>query len=186
MEDSGIIQLFLQRSGDAVAALSGKYERYCYAIAYNILGSAQDAEECVNDAFLGVWNAIPPHQPLRLGAFVGKITRRLAFNRRRADRAEKRGGGVLPLILEELAECAAQTPSAAQAVEDQELERSINAFLHALPERDCNVFLRRYWYAEPLQDIARRYGLKENTVKTSLYRTRQKLKLHLEKEGILL
>ena len=186
MEDSRIIDLFFQRSGDAVAALSGKYANYCYTIAYNILSSAEDAEECVNDTYLGVWNAIPPHRPLRLSAFVGKITRRLAFNRRRALQTEKRGGGALPLILEELEECTAGGEDTYGAVEDAELERSINRFLHALPERDCNVFLRRYWYAEPLQDITKRYGLKENTVKTILYRTRQKLKAHLEKEGILL
>lgn len=186
MEDSRIIDLFFQRSGDAVAALSSKYTNYCYTIAYNILSSAEDAEECVNDAFLGVWNAIPPHRPARLSAFVGKITRCLAFNRRRAAYTEKRGGGTLPLLLDELAECAAGGEDVQTAAEDAELERSVNVFLRALPERDCNVFLRRYWYAEPLQDIARRYGLKENTVKTILYRTRQKLKLHLEKEDILL
>ena len=89
-------------------------------------------------------------------------------------------------ILEELEECTAGGEDTYGAVEDAELERSINRFLHTLPERHCNVFLRRYWYAEPLQDIAKRYGLKENTVKTILYRTRQKLKAHLEKEGILL
>jgi len=186
MEDSRIIDLFFRRSGEAVAALSGKYGNYCYAIARNILSSAEDAEECVNDAYLGVWNAIPPHRPDRLSAFVGKITRRMAFNRQRAVRAEKRGGGTLPLILDELEECVGSGPSAAQAVEDAELEQSINRFLHTLPERDCTVFLLRYWYAEPLRTVARRCGLKENTVKTILYRTRQKLKRHLEEEEIIL
>ena len=185
MEDSRIIDLLFQRSGEALTALSCKYGSYCYAVAYNILGSAQDAEECVNDAWMGTWDAIPPHRPLRLRAFVGKITRRLAFNRCRAERAEKRGGGALPLVLEELEDCIPAAPSAAQAAEDAELAQSVNRFLRALPERECTVFLRRYWYAEPVRDIARRCGMKENTVKTSLYRSRQKLRQHLEREGIL-
>ena len=185
MEDSGIIQLFLQRSGVAVAALSGKYERYCYAIAYNILGSAQDAEECVNDAFLGVWNAIPPHQPLRLGAFVGKITRRLAFNRRRADRAEKRGGGVLPLILEELAECVDAPRGVEEEVQQRELELAVHGFLSGLPPRDRDIFLRRYFFVEPVGEIAGRYAMGENAVSAALSRTRKKLRTHLEREGWL-
>ena len=187
MEDSRIIDLLFQRSDTAVSALSVKYGNYCYAIAWNILSNAQDAEECVNDTYLGVWNAIPPHRPARLSAFVGKITRRMAFNRRRAAQAEKRGGGTLPLILEELEDCVSDSRSStAQAVEDAELEQCISRFLRGLPERDCNIFLRRYWYAEPVQEVAKRYGLKENTVKTILYRTRQKLKLYLEREEITL
>lgn len=183
MEDSRIVELYWRRSADAVAETSRKYGGYCYAIAYNLLASAQDAEECVNDTWLGAWNSMPENRPDRLAPYLGKIARSLAFNRFRAARAEKRGGGELPLVLEELGKCIPSSPSAAQAVEDAELEREINRFLRTLPPRDCDIFLRRYWYAEPLAEIAARYGLKLNTVKTSLYRSREKLRSHLEKEG---
>ena len=173
MDDSRIVELYWRRSGDAIAETSRKYGGYCYAIAYNLLSSVRDAEECVNDTWLGAWNAIPDNRPQYLAPFLGKIARRLAFNRVRADRAEKRGGGELPLVLEELGGCVPVVPSAAQAVEDGELEAEINRFLYALPPRDCDVFLRRYWYGESLAEIAGRYGLKLNTVKTSLYRTRE-------------
>ena len=186
MDDSRIVELYWRRSGDAIAETSRKYGGYCYAIAYNLLSSVRDAEECVNDTWLGAWNAIPDNRPQDLAPVLGKIARRLAFNRFRADRAEKRGGGELPLVLEELGGCVPVVPSAAQAVEDGELEAEINRFLYALPPRDCDVFLRRYWYGESLAEIAGRYGLKLNTVKTSLYRTREKLRRHLEQEGYAL
>ena len=186
MDDSRIVELYWRRSGDAIAETSRKYGGYCYAIAYNLLSSVRDAEECVNDTWLGAWNAIPDNRPQYLAPFLGKIARRLAFNRFRADRAEKRGGGELPLVLEELGGCVPVVPSAAQAVEDGELEAEINRFLYALPPRDCDVFLRRYWYGESLAEIAGRYGLKLNTVKTSLYRSREKLRRHLEQEGYAL
>ena len=186
MDDSRIVELYWRRSGDAIAETSRKYGGYCYAIAYNLLSSVRDAEECVNDTWLGAWNAIPDNRPQYLAPFLGKIARRLAFNRFRADRAEKRGGGELPLVLEELGGCVPVVPSAAQAVEDGELEAEINRFLYALPPRDCDVFLRRYWYGESLAEIAGRYGLKLNTVKTSLYRTREKLRRFVEQEGYAL
>lgn len=186
MEDSRIVELYWQRSADAITETHAKYGSYCYAIARNILSSAQDAEECVNDTWLGAWNAMPTHRPERLGPFVGKITRSLACNRYNALRAEKRGGGELPLVLEELGDCVPAAPSAAQAAEDRELERALDRFLHTLPERACNIFLRRYWFAEPVADIAARYGLNRNTVKTSLFRSREKLRKYLEKEGIVL
>lgn len=186
MEDSRIVDLYWQRSADAIAETHTKYGRYCHAIARNILGSDQDAEECVNDTWLSAWNAMPVHRPERLGPFVGKITRALACNRYNALRAEKRGGGQMPLLLEELGDCVPASPSAAQAVEDRELERALDRFLHTLPEQSCNIFLRRYWFAESLTDIAARYSLNQNTVKTSLFRSREKLRKYLEKEGIIL
>lgn len=129
---------------------------------------------------------MPPHRPNRLRLFLGKITRRTACDRLRAGIAQKRGGGEYPAALEELGECVPTSPGADQAVLDRELEALVNRFLGGLPVRECNVFLRRYWYVEPLEAIAGRYGLKENTVKTILRRTRGKLRTYLEKEGILL
>lgn len=186
MNDAGIVELYWRRSTQAITETQQKYGGYCYTIAFGLLNSAQDAEECVNDTWLGAWNAMPQNRPDRLAPFLGKIVRSLAFDRFRAGQAKKRGGGELPLVLEELGDCVPAAPSAAQAVEDAELEQSVNAFLHTLPPRDCDIFLRRYWYAEPLRDIARRYGLKLNTVKTSLFRSRGKLRHFLEQEGIIL
>lgn len=186
MEDKDIITLYWERSEEAIRATAAKYGGYCAAIIRRVLGDGRDSEECLNDTWLGAWNAIPDNRPQYLAPFLGKIARRLAFNRFRADRAEKRGGGELPLVLEELGGCVPVVPSAAQAVEDGELEAEINRFLYALPPRDCDVFLRRYWYGESLAEIAGRYGLKLNTVKTSLYRTREKLRRHLEQEGYAL
>lgn len=186
MEDSRIVELYWRRSGDAISETSRKYGRYCYAIAYNLLSNSRDAEECVNDTWLGAWNAMPDNRPQYLAPFLGKIARRLALNRFRADRAEKRGGGELPLVLEELEACVPAVSSTAQVVEDGVLEEEINRFLRTLPPRDRDVFLWRYWYGEPLAEIANRCGLKLNTVKTSLYRTREKLRRHLEQEGYAL
>ena len=186
MEDLEIINLYWQRSESAIAETAKKYTPYCQAIALNILGSAQDAEECVSDTWLGAWNAMPPQRPSVLSAFFGKLTRNLSLDRWRAGRAAKRGGGETALALEELSECVSAAGGPAQAVEDRELEALVNRFLHTLAARDCDIFLLRYWYAEPLTAIARRRGIRLNTVKTSLYRSRGKLKAYLEQEGILL
>lgn len=185
MHDADIVDLYWRRSDEAVIETQKKYGGYCYTIAFGFLGNVQDAEECVNDTWLKAWNAMPQSRPSHLGAFVGRITRALSFDCFRRNHAQKRGGGELPLVLEELKGCVPSVPSAAQAVEDAELERLVNDFLHTLPARDCDIFLRRYWYAEPLADIARRYGLKLNTVKTSLFRSRGKLKSFLETEEII-
>ncbi len=185
MEDRDIVALFWQRSGDAIPAASGKYGGYCAAIAANILPDRRDVEECLNDTWLGAWNAMPEQRPSLLGAFLGRITRNLAFDLFRAGKAKKRGGGELPLVLEELAGCIPSAPSAAQAAEDAELERAVNRFLRSLAERDRDIFLRRYWYAEPLAEVAGRYRLNLNTVKSSLYRSREKLRDFLEEEGVI-
>lgn len=186
MEDAQIVELYWQRDPEAIRETDGKYGRYCRTVARNILPDEQDVEECVNDTWLGAWNAMPVQRPVYLAAFLGRITRNLAFNRFKASRAEKRGGGELPLALEELESCVPTAPSAAQEVEDAELEQMINRFLCTLPHRDCDVFLRRYWFVESMAEIAARYGMKESTVKTSLFRSRKKLKSYLEREGVLL
>lgn len=184
MEDHAIVDLYWARDPEAIRRTGEKYGNYCRAIARNILPDRRDAEECVNDAWLGAWNAMPEARPRLLAPFLGKITRNLALDRWRAGHTEKRGGGELPLVLEELAECVSPADTL-QAVEAAELEAAVNRFLRALPERECNVFLRRYWFSEPMADIARRYGMREATVRTSLFRSREKLRHHLEKEGLL-
>ena len=186
MEDQQIVDLYWRRDADAIGETASKYGGYCRTIAQNILSDRQDAEECLNDTWMGAWNAMTPHRPRKLPAFLGKITRSIACDAVRSRTAQKRGGGEYPAALEELGECVPSVPGADREVEDRELERMVDCFLHTLPERDCSVFLRRYWYVEPVERIAARYGMKENTVKTSLFRTRRKLRTYLEKEGILL
>lgn len=184
MEDCAIVDLYWSRDSEAIRRTGEKYGGYCRAIARNILPDRRDAEECVNDTWLSAWNAMPQARPSLLAPFLGKITRNLAFTRWRASHTEKRGGGELPLVLEELAECASSADTL-QALEAAELEAAVNRFLRTLPERECNVFLCRYWFTEPMADIARRYGMRETTVRTSLFRTRERLRRHLEKEGLL-
>lgn len=184
MEDHAIVDLYWSRNPEAIRRTNEKYGNYCRAVARNILSDRRDAEECVNDTWLQAWNAMPENRPGLLGPFLAKITRNLAFNRWRADRAEKRGGGELPLVLDELAECASPDHTL-QTIEAAELEAVVGRFLLTLPERECNVFLRRYWFTEPMADIAKRYGMRETTVRTSLFRSREKLRRHLEKEGLL-
>lgn len=184
MEDCAIVDLYWSRDPEAIRRTGEKYGGYCRSIARNILPDRRDAEECVNDTWLGAWNAMPENRPSLLAPFLGKITRNLALTRWQAARAEKRGGGELPLVLEELSECVSSADTL-QTLEAVELEKEINRFLGTLPERECGVFLRRYWFTEPMADIARRYGMRENTVRTSLFRSREKLRRHLEKEGLL-
>lgn len=184
MEDCAIVDLYWSRDPEAIRRTGEKYGGYCRSIARNILPDRRDAEECVNDTWLGAWNAMPENRPSLLAPFLGKITRNLALTRWQAARAEKRGGGELPLVLDELSECVSSADTL-QTLEAVELEKEINRFLGTLPERECGVFLRRYWFTEPMADIARRYGMRENTVRTSLFRSREKLRRHLEKEGLL-
>lgn len=184
MEDRAIVDLYWSRDPEAIRQTGEKYGGYCRAIARNILPDRRDAEECVNDTWLGAWNAMPENRPSLLAPFLGKITRNLAFTRWRAGHAEKRGGGELPLVLEELGECVSPADTL-QAVEAAELEEAVNRFLRALPERERDIFLRRYWFAESMADIAKRYGMREATVRTNLFRSREKLRRHLEKEGLL-
>lgn len=184
MDDRAIVDLYWRRDETAIAATQTKYSPYCYRIAANILADSQDAEECVNDTWLRAWNAMPPHRPVHLPGFLGKITRSLAVDTVRSHSARKRGGGTYLMALEELTDCVPAVPGAERAAEDRELAEILDRFLRTLPERDCNVFLRRYWYVESLETIARRYGLRENTVKTCLFRTRNKLRSYLEKEGV--
>ena len=184
MEDHKIIELFWERKEDAVAQAAEKYEKYCYTIAHNLLQSKEDAEECVNDTWLAAWNAIPPHRPDSLSAFLGKITRRKALDSMRKSRAEKRKVNFSAVSLEELEGCIPSSESIDDTLSLKELSAIINAFLKALPEAECNVFLRRYWFFDPVKDIARRYGYREGKVKMMLLRTREKLKNHLEKKGV--
>lgn len=183
MEDSQIIELYFKRKEEAIKETDSKYGSYCFAIADNILHNAEDAEECVSDTWLKAWNAIPPGRPTVLRMFLAKITRNLSFNRFHARNAEKRGGGEVHLVLEELAECIANESDTESEYIAKELEQSIRSFVRELPEREGNVFVRRYFFTEPVAVIAKRYSMTDNHVMVVLSRTRKKLKEHLSKEG---
>ena len=182
MEDVRIVELFWERSETAIEETQRKYGRYCYHIAYNILFSNEDSEECVNDTYLRAWNAMPPHRPERLSAFLGKIVRNLALDRYDKKMATKRSAGV-ELALDELEECVADTDEVWNE-DEQRLRTAINGFLAALPRRDRMIFIRRYWYVSPISQIATEFGAEEGNIKVILHRVRKKFREHLIKEGI--
>ena len=186
MKDEEMVGLYWMRSEDAVAATAEKYGNYCYSIAFSILHNAEDAEECVNDAYLAAWNSIPPHRPERVAAFLGKITRNVSLNRWKQYNAQKRGEGQTELALSELEECIPAKTGIEQAVEDELLTWSIEKFLYSQPRLKRNLFIRRYWYISSIQELADEYGMSESKVKSLLFRMRKNLKHHLAKEDIIL
>lgn len=183
MEDNEIIALFWSRSESAVAETARKYGGYCRTIAGNILDSREDTEECLNDTWLAAWDSIPPQRPRTLSVYLGRITRNQALNRRKARNAQKRGGGQAEAVLEELCECIG-SGSGEEQLDGLVLRDAINGFLRSQPEQKRAIFLRRYWAMEPVADIAKAFGLRRGQTATILYRMRQELKEHLEKEGI--
>ncbi len=183
MEDSRIVELYWRKDSQAIAASEEKYGSYCRAIAENILHNKEDAEECVNDTWLHAWNAIPPQRPQSLKLFLAKITRNLSFNRWNEQTAEKRGGQEAVLVLDELAECLQSETAVEDEVIFRELRVCIRNFVRELPEREGNVFARRYFFLDSVSSIAERYGMTENYVMVMLNRTRKKLKKRLSKEG---
>lgn len=186
MNDEAILELYFARDEQAVAETDRKYGTYCYHIANAILADAGDSEETVSDTYLQAWNTIPPKRPGVLKMYLAKITRNLSFSRWRKRSAEKRGGGELPLALEELAECLASPESVEDSLSGKELACTIRAFLDTLPRREQNIFLRRYFFLEESDAIAQRYGMKPATVLRTLSRTRGKLRAYLTKEGYAL
>ena len=185
MEDSQIVELYWSRGEDAVAETAKKYGKYCYSIAYRILGDDRDAEEAVNDTYMGAWNSMPPHRPSVLSTFLGKLTRRISINRWRARRADKRGGGQLPVAMEELTEALPAPDTPEQLVEARELTASIDRFLASLPEEERDLFVCRYWYFASIAELGAAFGAGAGKIKSKLFRTRNKLKAHLEQEGFL-
>lgn len=183
MDDQIIVNLYFQRSEKAITETAAKYGNYCYSIAFNILNNNEDAEESVNDTYNDAWNSIPPHRPSILATFLGKITRRISIDRWRKQNAVKRGGGEIPLVLDELQDCIANVTSVEEEYEKQHLSDVINTFVKSLPETEQKVFLCRYWYVDSISAISKQFGFSESKVKSMLFRTREKLRLVLIKEG---
>lgn len=186
MEDNRIIQLFWSRDQRAITAAAEQYSGYCATIARSILCSVEDAEECVNDTWLAAWNAIPPHRPESLAAFLGKLTRNIALNRLKHDRADKRGGVDRPVPLDELTEIVSDTDTTEDECDRRALLDAINAWLAGLTPTKRAIFIRRCWYFEPVTEIAARYGMRENTVSATLRRLRASLRHYLTERGFSL
>lgn len=183
MRDEEIIALYFDRNEQAIQATMDTYGSYCRKIAGNILENAADVDEVLSDTWLRTWNAIPPQRPRYLRLFLGTITRNLALSVYRAQVAQRRGGGEMPLALEELSECIGQGADPEATVEAKELGKLISAFLRSEPQNSRVIFLRRYYYLESSKQIAQRLGTSESNVRLQLSRTRKKLKAYLNKEG---
>jgi RNA polymerase sigma-70 factor (ECF subfamily) len=181
MEDQRIIELYFARNELAIKETDNKYGKLCHRIAYNILRNDEDAEECVNDTYIGAWNAIPPTIPHNLTAFLCRITRNLSLKRLEAMTRQKRAQMTL-VSLDELAEILPDE-SIAYGVSDEELGKAISDFLRMEKESVRNVFIRKYYFLDSVSEIAKRYGFTESKVKNMLYQTRNKLKEYLIKEG---
>ena len=184
MEDNRIVDLYWERSESAITETASKYGKYCYVIAYNILCNQEDADESVNDTYLGAWNAMPPHRPSILRSFLGKITRRVSLKKWRDSRRDKRGGGEVSLALDELSECVPSNVMVEDEIMAAELSKTLNRFIANLPVTERQVFLCRYWYLDSIEQISTDFGFSTSKVKSMLHRTRAKLLSHLKKEGV--
>lgn len=183
MPDDRIVELYWQRDESAIRQTADAYGDYCHYIAYNILHNREDAEESVNDTWLDAWNSMPPHKPSILSTFLGKITRRISIDRWRRRNADKRGGGQMPLVWDELADCIADPDNTDTAISRNEMARIIRDFLDALPLMERRVFLKRYWFMAPIADIAKELDVTKSKITSMLHRTRRKLRDKLESEG---
>ncbi|HWQ50574.1 MAG TPA: sigma-70 family RNA polymerase sigma factor [Terriglobales bacterium] len=177
------MELYWARSEEAIAETAAKYGAYCHAVAYGILSDEEDAQECVSDTYFGAWNSMPPHRPALLRTYLGKITRRVSLKKWRDKGRAKRGGGQVPLTLGELEDCVPSPLSVEEAVAAKELGAALSRFVAGLPETERRVFLRRYWYFDPIEDICKSFGFSAGKVKSMLFRTRARLRDFLQKEG---
>lgn len=180
MDDASIKKLFINRDERAVSELKMKYEKLCMYIAGNILSQREDAEECVNSAYFDIWNKIPPEDPDDLKTYLCRIVKNKAIDKLKYNSADKRNAA-FSVSLDELAECIPDR--SISSMPSEKLAEGISRFLRTQDERNRKLFVRRYWYGDDLAKIARSFGMNEKTAATCLYRTRQKLKVFLKKEG---
>ena len=184
MEDSRIIQMFFDRMESAIAALSAKYGKLCYRIAYNVLTNHADAQECENDTYLRVWDTVPPIWPDNLRAYVSRIVRNLALDRVRYQNRQKRSVAT-DWTLSELSECIPSSVSV-EADADDTVVQALTSYLNTLDDLTRVLFVRRYFYMDSVEMLARQFGMNASSVSTRLTRTRARLKAYLEREGIVL
>ena len=182
MEDYRIVDLYWARNETAITESDRKYGGMLKSLSYSLLSSREDAEECVNDTYLDAWNAMPTARPEFLGAFLSKITRRISIDRWRREHREKRGGIA---AVEELNDCIPSESTVEGEYQNGVLAEAIYAFLASLPKEKRVIFLRRYFFSQPLSTIARELGMSEGKVKTVLFRLRERLRERLEAEKLL-
>ncbi len=186
MDDKTIISLFNQRNEDAIIATDKQYGHYCRSIALRILQNKNDAEECVNEAYMHIWEAIPPASPKNFRLFLGKIVRHIAIHIHEKQSAVKRGGGQYNLALNELLECLPTHETPETITDSIVIQDVLNRFLDTLTVNEKFIFLKRYWYLDSVSDIAKKAHTSQNNVYVILHRTRQKLRKLLEEEGIVI
>ena len=185
IDDKRILLMLNHRDERALKESAELYGALCRSVARSILGSDEDAEECLNDALLQIWNAIPPADPENYCAYLMKTVRNLALNRYKAQHREKRGGGQVSQALDELAEIFPAEENVERELEQRELLNTVTEFLQDLPEKQRNLFIYRYWQSEAVADLAALFGMTENHVKVTLALLRKRLQKHLRKEGLL-
>ena len=183
LEDSKIVDLFFERSEQALTELSDKYEKLCKKISINILGSEEDALECINDSYLGMWNTIPPQKPDNLKFYLLRIVRNNAVKRFHSNTAKKRNS-FYDVALQELEGCLPSEDTIEKELLSDEITSLINSFLEAQSKVNRIIFVRRYYFSDSVAEISKRVNLTENNVSVRLNRMRKSLKNHLEKEGI--
>ena len=183
MDDSKIVELYWERKEEAIKETALKYGRLCTHIAKNILSSCEDSEECVNDTYFAVWNAIPNERPNRFSAFISRITRNLALKKYEYISGAKRNPSAIT-SLEELGDCVSGTESLESEVESRRIEITIDKFLWRQGEEKRTIFIRRYWYFDSIENICESTGFTQSKVKSMLYEMRQKLRKYLESEDI--
>ena len=185
MNDQAIVSMFWGRNEDAISESKKQYEDYCLYIANNVLHDRQDAEECLNDALLAVWNSIPPHTPDNLKTYIGKLIHEIAIDRWRKNNRKKRIRSELVQSLDEIEEIVSGQDFD-EKIEEAELSREISRYLYSISETKRNVFIRRYWYYDSIETICERYGFGKSKVLVMLKRTRDDLAQHLKKEGFFI
>ena len=183
MEDAKIIELFLARSEKAILKLADKYGTVCARISKNILNNASDAEECVNDTYLAVWNTIPPQRPDPLKTYVCRIVRNISIAKYHSNTALKRNSHY-DVALDELEECFAAIDTVEDEISAKELSALLDAFLENLEQETRKIFVRRYWYGDSVSDISVMFGISQNTAAVRLSRTREKLRKYLLENGV--
>lgn len=183
MEDYKIVDLYWARNEAAITESEKKYGKMLRSLSYSLLSSREDAEECVNDTYLGAWNTMPTAKPMYLGAYLSKITRRISVDRWRHDHRGKRGG--ILNITEELTECIPDSSTPQDEYERGRLAKELNVFLQGLPTEKRVMFVKRYFYSQPVGDIARELGMSESKVKVTLHRLREQLRQRLEARELL-
>lgn len=185
MDDRKILELFFERSQSAIDETRAKYGDKLCRLAENILGSYEDAEECVNDTYLGAWNSIPPKEPEPLLPYLYRITRNIAITRFHRTTAKKRGGPGFDAAFDELEDVLVSTEGIEDEFDTKELSKLVNDFLKELPQRDRILFMGRYWYGEAYDTLALRLNISENNCAVRVSRIRHRLRNYLEKKGAL-